>query len=69
MKGPYQRLRYDLRRVWECPACQSRCRRAGTVTSVLCSCQESQPVLERVWMKLVEDRIQRVDSHLQQGEP
>jgi len=63
MKGPYQRLKYELRRLWECPACHNRCRRGGDVTSVLCGCQDSIPMLQRVWMKLVDDRIQRIDGN------
>ena len=22
MRGPYERLKYDLRRLWECPVCK-----------------------------------------------
>jgi len=36
MKGPYERLKYDLRRVWECPVCRARVRTGGNVTSLLC---------------------------------
>ena len=38
MKGPYERLKYDLRRVWECPVCHRRERTEGLVTSVGCRC-------------------------------
>ncbi|MDX1944535.1 MAG: hypothetical protein SFU86_03940 [Pirellulaceae bacterium] len=38
MKGPFERLKYDLRRLWECPACQRRERTAGTETSRFCQC-------------------------------
>jgi hypothetical protein len=47
MKGPYERLKYDLRRLWECPQCHKRERTDGTVTFRLCSCQTtggSQPI-------------------------
>ena len=39
MKGPYERLKYDLRRLWECPRCQRRERTDGSVTFVLCQCE------------------------------
>ncbi|MBC8353968.1 MAG: hypothetical protein H8E66_18380 [Planctomycetes bacterium] len=60
MKGPFERLKYDLRRVWECPECHHKERAAGTVTVVVCRCQtKKKDPLDRVVMKLVEDRIQR----------
>ena len=41
MKGPSLRLKFDIRRRWECPACHARVRSAGAVTSVICaSCQK-----------------------------
>ncbi len=59
MKGPYERLKYDLRRIWECPVCHHRERANGSITALFCSCQDKVDPLERVAMKLVEDRIQR----------
>ena len=59
MKGPFERLKYDLRRVWECPVCHHRERAGGTVTTFVCRCQASKDSLDRVVMKLVEDRTQR----------
>ena len=59
MKGPFERLKYDLRRVWECPVCHHRERADGTVTTLVCRCQATKESQERVVMKLVEDRIQR----------
>ena len=58
MKGPFERLKYDLRRIWECPECHHRERAAGTVTSVLCHCQKKS-VGPPAQMKLVDDRIRR----------
>lgn len=55
MKGPYERLKHDLRRVWECPECHHKERTSGTVTSRLCKCQADEPMKSQVWMKLVED--------------
>jgi hypothetical protein len=59
MKGPFERLKYDLRRVWECPECHHKERADGTVTTLVCRCQANKEPHERVVMKLVEDRIQR----------
>lgn len=36
MKGPYERLKYDLRRRWECPRCEATERRGGEFTYVFC---------------------------------
>lgn len=59
MKGPFERLKYDFRRVWECPACHHKERADGTVTTLVCRCQATKDMLDRVVMKLVEDRAQR----------
>lgn len=60
MKGPFERLKYDLRRVYECPECHHKERAHGTVTVVLCRCQQKKKdPLDRIAMKLVEDRIIR----------
>jgi hypothetical protein len=60
MKGPYERLKYDLRRLWECPMCKRRERTAGTVTFLRCPCQTKQADGQPVVMKLIEDGVQRV---------
>jgi hypothetical protein len=60
MKGPHERLKYDLRRLWECPACKHRERTPGTVTFRHCQCQMKQPEGRPVVMKLVEDGVQRI---------
>lgn len=65
MKGPYERLKYDLRRVWECPRCHHRERTPGTVTSCICRCQAKEEMLKRVCMVLVEDgaRLKKAANH------
>ena len=63
MKGPYERLKYDLRRVWKCPDCHHHERSEGSVTSLVCRCQHKKEVADRVAMKLVGDAARRVDSH------
>ncbi len=55
VKGPYERLKYDLRRLWECPVCQHKLRLPGERTSALCQCQQAAPLEEQVWMRLVDD--------------
>lgn len=60
MKGPYERLKYDLRRVFECPRCHRRVRVPGSVTVHYCNC--SGPDKPPTCMKLVQDGIRRVDS-------
>jgi hypothetical protein len=60
MKGPYERFKYDLRRLWECPACHKRERAPGSLTSRLCLCQMKQPDGQPVVMKLIEDGPQRI---------
>lgn len=79
MKGPQERLKYDLRRVWECPVCRHRERTSGQVTSLWCACQ-SKAGPSAVTMRLVEDGVRRVDgaeltavhtlaNHKDHGEP
>lgn len=68
MKGPYERLKYDMRRVWECPVCHHRTRSSGESVTSLCNCQKEVPGPKQVWMKLLEDGIRRVpESSSQQA--
>lgn len=60
MKGPYERLKYDLRRLWECPACQRRERTSGAVTFRFCPCGEKQEGGQPVVMQLIGDGPQRL---------
>ena len=53
MKGPYERLKYDLRRVWECPICGKHDRTSGMVTTRFCPCQKNAPASERRCMQLI----------------
>lgn len=59
MKGPYERLKYTLRRIWECPACSHRLQTDGTSTGNICSCQLGQPEHQRISMNLLLDGIRR----------
>src|SRR4051812_17468623 len=60
MKGPHERLKYDLRRLWECPACKRRERTSPSVTFRHCTCQMKQLEGKPVVMKLIEDGVQRL---------
>jgi hypothetical protein len=60
MKGPYQRLKYDLRRLWECPVCKRHERTSGAVTYRHCSCQMKQLDGKPVVMRLIADSVQRL---------
>jgi hypothetical protein len=54
MKGPGGRLRFDLRRVWECPLCHRRDWTGGDSVTRLCNCMAKTEPGRQVWMKLVE---------------
>lgn len=60
MKGPRERLKYDLRRVWECPKCHVRTKTSGAVTHATCVCQDKLPLTEQSCMRMVEDGVRRV---------
>ena len=60
MKGPYERLKYDLRRVWECPECHHRERTGGEASGRWCKCQDGKEPTRRVAMKLAEDGVRCV---------
>jgi len=60
MKGPSERLKYDLRRLWECPACKRRERATGALTFRFCQCQMKQADGKLVVMQLIGDGVQRL---------
>lgn len=60
MKGPHERLKYDLRRVWECPACGHCERTSGETTTMLCGCQRNVAAQARRFMRLRDDGVRRV---------
>ena len=67
MKGPYERLKHDLRRLWECPACKRHERTDGTVTSRLCPCGTKHGGGQPVVMKLIHDGTYSRSSILTMG--
>ncbi len=70
MKGPFERLKYDLRRVWECPLCHHRDRTDGRVTTRFCICSGESQFTP---MKLIEDgertRARSVGSATSEASP
>lgn len=59
MRGPFERLKYDLRRIWECPACGHKVRTDGSATSQFCRCGKPN-TNPAVAMKLVGDGPRRL---------
>lgn len=55
MKGPSGRLRFDVRRVWECPLCRRREKTRGTVVGLRCDCVAKKDPSRHTWMRLVEE--------------
>ncbi|SFI04861.1 hypothetical protein [Planctomicrobium piriforme] len=49
MRGPTVRIKYDVRRLWRCPACGKERKVPATETSVRCNCSSAPPL-----MKLIE---------------
>ena len=62
MKGPYERLKYSLRRVWECPVCNHRERTDGETTSCYCRCQGETATPQQACMKLIQDGLRRTNG-------
>jgi hypothetical protein len=59
VKGPGHRIKFDVRRVWECPACLVRVRTGGHVVNLRChGCRAAGGAGPAVWMKLVEGPVQ-----------
>lgn len=66
MKGPFERLKYDLRRLWECPLCKRRERSDGAVTSRFCPCPgKGASEGARITMKLLEEAGHRTVPEFQ----
>jgi tRNA(Ile2) C34 agmatinyltransferase TiaS len=58
MKGPYGRLRFDVRRLWQCPRCGRFERSGGDVVTLSCRvCRLHSTEPHQVWMKLVEGSV------------
>ena len=60
MKGPYERLKYEFRGVWEGAGCRHRERAPGDRAAVHCSCQKDLPLEKQVCMRLIEEGGKRL---------
>ena len=60
MKGPFERHKYDLRRLWECPLCRQRERTEGNSTACFCKCQEKEEPKRLVAMRLIGDGARKM---------
>jgi len=71
IKGPGHRNKFDVRRVWQCPACGKSVRTAGHVVNLRCDCRAADGAAPAVWMHLVEGPRQPPppvsDSEVQPG--
>jgi len=56
MKGPGHRHKFDVRRIWECPACHKQVRTSGQVVHLACACQASSGGPAQTWMSLLEEK-------------
>jgi hypothetical protein len=59
MKGPGGRLKFDIRRQWECPVCHRRKLTPGDVVTRLCTCSAKSDPPRQNWMKLLEQKPAR----------
>jgi hypothetical protein len=57
MKGPGNRLKFVIRRVWECPECRRRLVTGGHVVQQPCNCRPPGPDALPVWMQLVKEAL------------
>jgi hypothetical protein len=72
MKGPGGRMRFDLRRVWECPVCHRREWTGGDIVYRMCTCSAKAEPPRQIWMKLIEAQPAAVASQavdMPQAEP
>jgi len=61
MKGPSGRLKFDVRRIWECPVCHRREKTGGNVVNRSCDCLAQNDPPRRTWMQLVEETPKRAE--------
>ncbi len=57
MKGPGNRVKFVIRRVWQCPACGRRLVTAGNVAQQRCACRPADSAEGPIWMQLVRDAL------------
>jgi hypothetical protein len=59
IKGPGGRRKFDLRRVWQCPACGRRAYTGGQVVTLRCDCQARADPPRQIWMRLIAEPTPR----------
>jgi hypothetical protein len=57
MKGPGNRLKFVIRRQWQCPHCRRILVTAGSVVQQACNCRPTDDPGGAVWMQLVKDAL------------
>jgi hypothetical protein len=57
MKGPGNRLKFVIRRAWECTRCQRRVVTPGSVVYQSCTCTPADAPGGPAWMCLIEDPL------------
>ncbi|MFO0864986.1 MAG: hypothetical protein U0744_10100 [Gemmataceae bacterium] len=57
MKGPAGRIKYQAKRMWQCPKCRRKLLTGGDVSTLACTCQPAQSV----WMHVVGDHCSPLD--------
>jgi hypothetical protein len=57
MKGPGNRLKFTIRRAWQCPRCGRRAVTPGSVVSQSCNCTPADALGQAVCMRLVADPL------------
>lgn len=62
VKGPYERLKYDFRRLWECPICGHRRWSPGTLTAEACDCTLKESPPRVTFMQLLAEGGRRTDG-------
>ena len=68
MKGPSGRLRLQIRRLWQCPACGRREWTSGQVVTRACTCTPAD-ASHPVWMTLVADHQNPYTYHHAESPP
>jgi hypothetical protein len=61
VRGPYERLKYDFRRQWECPECGHRSYTSGDLATQTCDCGRKATPPRTIFMRLVAEGGRRTD--------
>jgi len=61
VRGPYERLKYDFRRLWECPECGHRSYTSGDLATETCDCGRKESPPRTIFMRLAAEGGRRTD--------